>query len=228
MWAGTWEGHGDRFVPGRPKCGPEFASFGRVAYLEGMGREGKTSGLLGGLEPQARGQMVARAAAELEKRALLWDVGHLSARALAFAAHRRAADRRRLREGLDVGLALDRALGSLADGPPPFNVEGAAFERAALEFGFPGAAAAAACRAVNRAPELERRAFWGLVIAGRPLDDVAHELGGSAARTARAARALLDRFFGVLVTPGPPDLVIGGPSTDPESSTPPSNHGVTA
>jgi len=154
------------------------------------------------------GDELARGAAEeLAERALFWDVRHVAARGWALAAHGGGASD--ARAGRPSRAQLRRALAevvqSLADPPLHLNEAAEAFVTPDPGMG-PGAAVAPervvrACSALNRRPEGHRRAFWGLVVAGRPVDDVAHELGWGVVRTARAARVLLLEFFEVLETP---------------------------
>lgn len=60
-----------------------------------------------------------------------------------------------------------------------------------------------ACRAFNRAPTDERRAFFELVLRARPLQDVARESGRSAVELARLARRALDTLLAPVPAPAP-------------------------
>ena len=147
----------------------------------------------------------------LKERAMVWDAGLLGAKVVALAAHRSAAEGRTQARVRFLDRVMELALGSLARKPVYLNeeAEAAGFERWSLAFGFQGAALARACRVFNRAPDAERRAFWGLVVEGRGLDEVAHERWWDASRTARAAHELLVQFYGILVTPIGPRQVFG-------------------
>ena len=183
-----------------------------LAYFGGMAGGVHTTG-----EELAQG-----AAEELAQRALFWDVRHLAARGWALAAHGRGA--RGARAGRPSKAQLRRALSdvveSLADPSPLLTESAEAFVAsgpgASPGAPFPSDGILRACAALNRRSEDLRRAFWGLVIAGRPVDDVAHELGWGVVRTARAARVLLLEFFEVLRTPAAVLTVLEQPDRAPE------------
>lgn len=145
----------------------------------------------------------------LKERALVWDAALLGAKVVALAAHRTAAERRTQTRVRFLEQVMESALESLARRPALLNeeAEAASFERWSLGFGFQGVALARACRKLNRAPEAERRAFWGLVVEGRGLDEVARERNWDGSRTARAAHELLVQFYRLLVTPIEPHQV---------------------
>jgi len=65
-----------------------------------------------------------------------------------------------------------------------------------------------ACAAFNVLPLADRAAFIDLVLANRPLDDLARELGESATQVARRARRALDAVLGSA-------RPLGGPGASP-------------
>lgn len=136
----------------------------------------------------------------LIERALLWDVEALALRSLVVLEHLQLSQRRDRVNRVHRRVALELALDGLVTGLDD-DEAGAGFDVFGLGAGFSGEALARACRAHNRAGLEERRAFQGLVLEGRGLDDVAAELEWDGGRVARAARELLLKFFEEIVTP---------------------------
>jgi hypothetical protein len=101
---------------------------------------------------------------------------------------------------------VDEAIGQLALGGDPAAEVGELpiFEQLGLPLDFEPASIAAACLALNRLPDLERLCFRALVVDGRELDEVAHDLDRDGGTVGRAARMALDEFSGGLVSPEPP------------------------
>jgi len=174
----------------------------RGSLVAGDGARGLFLSLIEGGQAGVRG--VIREA--LVERCLLWDEEALALRVLAVLAHRQLSEGRSRRSSQFVGRVVEEAIqGLLFDAAPCSEVrsrEAGGFEVFGLPVGVSGAAAARACRAHNRMDLLERRAFRGLVIEGRSLDDVAAQLGVDGGRVARGARAVLMKFFEETVTPG--------------------------
>ncbi len=162
--------------------------------------------------------MVARAETRLTSGCYLWDAEDLARRALALLVHRQLAERRVRRSAEFLAAALESALEErvfeASSDPRGERLVGQGLELRGLSFGVHGAALARACRAHNRCGLDARRAFRGLVIEGRGLDEVAHGLGLDAGRTARLAREVLLKFSQEIRTPGPREDVLDVAAAD--------------
>jgi|FLOH01.1.fsa_nt_gi hypothetical protein len=148
-------------------------------------------------------EMRALVHARLAERSLLWDEEALCLRALALCAHQTVVQRRRRldREWL-LGI-VDRSIEQLAllgedmsDGNPA-----AGFAVFGLPLNFEPSAVRRACLALNRMGDFQRRCFRALLIDGRDLDAVAHELGRDGGAVGRGAREALDKYLGAFVSP---------------------------
>lgn len=180
---------------------PNSASDARAAehwrsVLGGMGPREVLARLLQGDPLELRRVVAAR----LQQRAYLFDADRVQLRALAHCA--RYGVRYRGTPPLEVWLAeiVDQALLDLLRedlqaerrGSRPDAQELAAFVDLARPLGLEPAAMRRVCLAHNLLREEDRRAFHGLVIAGRALEQVAAELAISGVEVARRARRGLE------------------------------------
>ncbi|TDJ72928.1 MAG: hypothetical protein E2O39_05890 [Planctomycetota bacterium] len=150
-------------------------------------------------DPLGVRRIVAR---RLRERALLMDGDHVHLRALARCARYavRYAGRPTLDEWLagHVDGALDAAIVEEAEERAEDRVPGgpwSAHAELARPLGLEPNAMRAACRAFHARPDLERQAFFSLVIEVSDLDDVARAEGVSASEVARRARRALDAIL---------------------------------
>lgn len=148
----------------------------------------------------------ARVARKLRAEARLLDADRVHLRALARCA--RAAPSYRGRPELDAWLdaRVAEALRELleedderdldeADGEIPDASEEGAWIELSRPLELDAGALARACRAFNRRPDEERRAFFLIVLEGRSLDELARGEPGAGTVLARRARSALEEVL---------------------------------
>lgn len=136
-----------------------------------------------------------RIGAFLEQRALLLEADAMQLRALALVA--RAAVRYRGQPELDLWL-LDRireAAEELIEDPQRSTAEASAFELLGRPLGLDPQGLRRATERFNRLPELDRQAFFGLVLRGKALESMSKEHNECATELARRARTVLLLFL---------------------------------
>jgi hypothetical protein len=80
-------------------------------------------------------------------------------------------------------------------GREPGRAHGEAFAALSKPLGLEPEEMGSACLAFNRLPQTDRAAFFALVIAGRPLDELVRAQQESATEIARRARRALDTLL---------------------------------
>ena len=188
--------------------------------LSGMGPREALARLVAGDPLELRRVVAERLAA----RAYLFEADRVHVRALAHCA--RAAQRYRGQPPLAQWLAdrVDQALADLLredaaaeSRAAPLDVEHSpTLVDLARPLGLDPASMRRVCVAHNQLPERERRAFHGLVIVGRALEEVARAEGTSGVEVARRARRGLEA---VLIASGVPARRADAPAETGASST---------
>jgi DNA-directed RNA polymerase specialized sigma24 family protein len=138
-------------------------------------------------------------ASVLRRRSYLFDADRVHLRAMARCARFATRYRGQPPLGTWLGERVEEALLDLLHedlegerrGQPLGSFERSGFEDLAGPLGLDPERMRAVCVAFNHRPEVERRAFFALVIEGRTLDEVASEQA-SAPQVARRARRVLE------------------------------------
>jgi DNA-directed RNA polymerase specialized sigma24 family protein len=145
-------------------------------------------------DPLHLAECVAR---RLEEDAWLLDGDRVLLRAVALCARR--SGRYHGRPDLEtwLGRIVDEAVKQLMDEDQQAEITGetqypAVYRDLARPLGLEPSAMRSACNAFNARPRAERQAFFGLVLAGRPIDEVAARHSESVTVVARRARRALD------------------------------------
>lgn len=172
---------------------------GWAAALAGRSPDAVLATLVEEDDPLRLRRLVAR---EIRAAALFVDADQVHLRSIARISHgvgvEGAVDRtdwvvEHVRTAIDDVLAAERrtvverrrsdrlGVAPVADGASPFDV-------LARPFSFDAASLRAACDAFNRRPDVERAAFFALVVDRDDLDEAARRLGTSPTEAARGAR----------------------------------------
>lgn len=151
--------------------------------------------------------------ARLRERSQLFDADRIHLRALALIAREAGSFSGRPALGSWVGDRVERALDEVLlearkdtlDSEVDAPGAAGAFGVLGAPLGLRPAAAQAATLALNQLPQPERRAFLGLVIESRPLDELAAEESASAREVGRRARRALDSILEAARQHSPPE-----------------------
>jgi DNA-directed RNA polymerase specialized sigma24 family protein len=175
-----------------PEPGPSRPPRWRALFAAASPRE-----ILARIVPEDPLELRSVVARRLQQQALLADADRVHLRSLALVA--RWAPRYQGDPEFHTWLEriVDRALLEVVEEPPGNEVGSEAESAGALQpqlaaLGLTEAGLRRAWRSFNRLPLEERQAFFALVLAGRPLQELVRASGRSAVEIARSARRGLD------------------------------------